>query len=48
MKTLKIIFGLLLVVNLATAKEKLLFYCGITMVKPMKKIAKIIETYNKK
>jgi len=25
------------------AKEELLFYCGITMVKPMSKIAKIIE-----
>jgi len=44
----KVIFLLLLSVVLF-AKDELLFYCGITMVKPMSKIAHIIENkYNVK
>jgi len=39
------LIGILALTNslLATTKPTLLFYCGITMVKPMTKIAKIIE-----
>ena len=40
MKFLSIMF---LFIGLLFAKEELIFYCGITMVKPMSKIAKIIE-----
>ena len=44
----KLLFLLILVSSLF-AKDELLFYCGITMVKPMHKIANIIEKkYNVK
>jgi len=38
----KILF-IFLLSSMLFAKDELLFYCGITMVKPMSKIAKIIE-----
>ena len=37
------LFTVLLISSLASAKDNLIFYCGITMVKPMKKIATLIE-----
>jgi len=40
---LKKLFLMLLFSSLLLAKDEFLFYCGITMVKPMSKIAKIIE-----
>ncbi len=45
LKTFKIFIGILLLASVANAKSKptLLFYCGITMVKPMQEIAHIIE-----
>jgi len=40
----KIVFSLLFSISLfASSKPTLLFYCGITMVTPMKEISKIIE-----
>jgi molybdate transport system substrate-binding protein len=40
---MKIVFIFIFFITTLFAKEELLFYCGITMVKPMSKIAKIIE-----
>ena len=40
---MKKIFFLLILSSILFAKDELLFYCGITMVKPMNKIANIIE-----
>ena len=42
---IKLLLSLTLLVSFSYAKEKptLLFYCGITMVKPIKEMAKIIE-----
>jgi molybdate transport system substrate-binding protein len=44
-RLMKVTLALLIAVSYSYAKEKptLLFYCGITMVKPMKEISKIIE-----
>jgi len=43
------IFLMIIMFSFLFAKDELLFYCGITMVKPMSKIAKIIEDkYNVK
>jgi len=43
------IFLMIIMVSFLFAKDELLFYCGITMVKPMHKIATIIEKkYNVK
>jgi len=46
---MKKLFFILIMINALFAKDELLFYCGITMVKPMSKISKIIEQkYNVK
>jgi molybdate transport system substrate-binding protein len=42
-KLLSILAGVFLTTSLFAQKPTLLFYCGITMVKPMLKISKIIE-----
>ncbi len=39
----KILLTILLISSLASAKDNLIFYCGITMVGPMQKIATLIE-----
>jgi len=40
---MKKLFFLILLSSILFAKEELLFYCGITMVKPMSKMASILE-----
>jgi len=37
------ILTILLLCSILFAKDEFLFYCGITMIKPMKEISKIIE-----